>query len=49
MSEMSQALFDSFDEDEEVLQIAGARWKALEENPDSWVSHETGMQMPRSR
>jgi hypothetical protein len=42
---LAEALLDSFDEDEEVLKIAEARWKALEENPDSWVSHDEVMKL----
>lgn len=37
---LAEALWESFDEDGEVLMIAEGRWKQLEEKPDSWVSHE---------
>ncbi|MEK7951869.1 addiction module protein [Luteolibacter soli] len=42
---LAEALWESFDEDEEVLKIADERWKALEENPDSWVSHDEVMKL----
>jgi hypothetical protein len=37
---LAEALWESFDEDEEVLRIADERWKALEQDPGSWTSHE---------
>jgi len=41
---LADALLDSPD-DEEVLMVAEDRWKALEKNPDSWVSHEEVMKL----
>lgn len=42
---LAEALLDSFDEDEEVFKVAESRWKALQEDPDSWVSHEEVMKL----
>ena len=41
---LAEALLDSADEDQ-VLKIAEERWKTLEKNPDSWVSHEEVMKL----
>jgi hypothetical protein len=49
MSEDSHDRSDDFDENEEVLRIAEARWKALQENPDSRVCQETVTRMLQSR
>ena len=42
---LAEALWESFDGDEEVFKIAEARWKTLQEDPDSAVSHEDVMKL----
>ncbi|MCW1886170.1 hypothetical protein OKA04_15640 [Luteolibacter flavescens] len=46
---LAEALWESFDDDEAVLQELDTRWNSLGENPDSWVSHDEVVKLLKRR